>query len=309
MKSLKVSRWLMLVVGLCLLSCGSDDARQVQETAKSGTVTVYVDSLVAPVVEQAIDVFRNDREHSRAKVLVKRVSATEAYDKLLAREAKLVIAARGYSPREDTLMLDQKLSFPRTHIATDAIVFYSSRSFPTDTLSDEDVRTWLSGGSVDLSAYTGLSVQPTFYAPVPTGSIVDNLTLIVLKGEPASPLRLRGTSSFQAQRALVMSNPNAIGIAYMSQIASDSSVKRLRIGFTDSKGARVYPQHVHPGYVRMGKYPYAVPIFAVLLERPHQFNLASGVAGYLYQNFNAQKVFLQAGILPEFIKLELIPQE
>lgn len=306
---MNASRWLFIALAICFVACDEDTGSQLQETAKSGTVTVYVDSLIADVVEQSINVFQKDKEHSKAKVVVTRVSATEAYDKLFAREAKLVITARGYTPREDTLMMDRKQAYPRTHIATDALVFYTSRSFPSDTLSDEDVRTWLSGGAVDLSKYPGLSVQPMFSAPVFAGSIVDNLSLIVLKGVPASPLRLRGASSFEAQRTLVLSNPNVIGVAYMSQIASDTTIKRLRIGFTDSKGERVYPQHVHPGYVRMGKYPYAVPIYAVLLERPHQFNLASGVAGYLYQNFEAQKVFLRAGILPEFIKLELTPQE
>jgi ABC-type phosphate transport system substrate-binding protein len=298
-----------LLLAVAAIGCGSPSDDQIQETAKSGSVTVYVDSLIAPVVEKSIDVFRADKEHYKASVTVVQVSAAEAYDKLFAREAKLIVTARGYTRAEDTLMADKGLTFPRTHIATDALVFITSPSSPIDTLSDEDIRAWLSGKPVRLDAYPGLETPPTFVTSTATGSLVENLSLVVLKGSALSPSRLRAATSMAAMKSVIMATPGTIGIAYMSQLGSDTTLKRLRIGFTNASGERIYPQHVHPGYVRMGKYPYAVPIYSVLLERPHQFNLASGVAGYIYQNVDAQKAFLQAGILPEFIKLVLTPQE
>jgi hypothetical protein len=37
-------------------------------------------------------------------------------------------------------------------------------------------------------------------------------------------------------------------------------------------------------------------------------NLASGLFGFLYQEPSAQKTFLNAGIVPEFAKIVLVPE-
>jgi hypothetical protein len=89
----------------------------------------------------------------------------------------------------------------------------------------------------------------------------------------------------------------------MSQVTKDTTLKMLRLGFTNKDKKRIYPQTVHPGYIVQDMYPFKITYYAYLKEQRR--NLPFWFARYLEQDREAQKYFLDAGILPEYAKLVL----
>lgn len=298
---------LLLAVTIVLTLCSCEDNRPTvdQETAKSGRLEIYVDDQIADIVEPSLELFQ--KEHPQAVLTMKRIPAADAVMALVSREARLAVIARGLLPSEDTLRSDANATFPMTHIATDALVIIANRSIQIDTLSDEQLRAWLVGDTKTISTENGGARITSLICPSPASSVFDNVNTLLLRGR--RPVRERLTSLPDAASVVnaVRGNPSVLGVTYLSQVHSDSSVKLLRIGFTNEKGFRVYPQHVHLGYIVQKMYPYPVKIHTVLRDKISHFSLPAGVAGYIYQNADAQRTFLNAGIVPEFAKLVLDP--
>lgn len=295
----------VLCISILYLAACDGKVPSTDETAKSGTLTVYVDSQIVDVVSPSIAIF--EREHPGAKVSIKAVSASEAVLALIERTSRLSFIARTYTPYEDTLLADAKLSFPVSHIATDALVVFANRAMLTDTLSDDDLRAWLLGSRTSvIDGQVGKSVT-SLVVPPATSSVFENVFMQLLSGKQPHPGRLTTLPSVKDIVNTVRKNKNVLGVGYLSQLHSDSTVKLIRIGFTNTKGSRVYPQHVHAGYVVQGMYPYKVPIHTILRDKIAHYSLPAGVAGYVYQNAAAQATFRDAGILPEFVKLILDP--
>ena len=99
----------------------------------------------------------------------------------------------------------------------------------------------------------------------------------------------------------------SIGIGLMSDILKDSTLKAIRIGYTDSTGKRVAPQIVHPGFIVQNMYPLVLPIFAYV--KNEKKDLAWGFATFMEKDPSIQKVLLNKGIIPSHAKYNLIQEE
>jgi hypothetical protein len=88
-------------------------------------------------------------------------------------------------------------------------------------------------------------------------------------------------------------------------VSRDRSVKAIRLSYTNEFGDHEYPKPVHVSYLIMGKYPFPVPVYVYLKDKPNQFNLPSGFMQYLTRNGEAQKAVLAAGIEPGYAKFSL----
>lgn len=297
----------LLGMVVALVGCDTQKADPSQETAKSGTLTVYIDNQIAELLQPSLALFQ--KEHTQATLRTERLEAGDAVLALLSSDARLAIIARGFLPSEDTLLQDAKVSYPMTHIATDALVVVANKRVPFDTLSDENLRAWLVGDRATVSDDAGGSNIRTAICPPPSTSVFDNTNTLLLRGRLPQRQRLTALPSVDKIVDAVRTDQSVLGIAYLSQVHADSTVKLLRIGFTNEKAERIYPQHVHLGYVVQKMYPYRVKIHTILRDKINHFSLPAGVAGYIYQNADAQRTFLGAGIVPEFAKLVLDPSK
>lgn len=282
-----------------LTACDTSTPDPNMETAKTGKITVYVDAEIHPLMQRSVDLFRKQFPYST--IDVRPVTAREAVSTLFAQQAKGVIIARDLLADEAAILKDRQQTFPRTHFATDALVFFVAPSFPRDTVHADEIRSMLKGqGKIKGST--------SFVSTDVNTSIYGNIVNVVLHGEAPSA-NLTALPTVQAIRARVAADPGLIGIGYLSQLKGATDVKLLRIGFTDSTGAHVLPKPVHQAYVVQQLYPFRVPLYFYLKERPSMYNLASGLSGFIYQESSAQRTFLDAGIVPEFAKIVLVPED
>jgi hypothetical protein len=219
---------------------------------------------------------------------------------LFAQEAKGIIIARDYLADEKAILTDSRQDFPRTHIATDALVLYASPAYPHDTISADEVQLHLMGQGTSLKGVT-------FVTTGANRSVVGNIVNVICKGQTPTA-NLTELADAATIREQVAASSSLIGIGYLSQLHGATDVKLLRVGFSDTSGKRVFPKPVHQAYLVQSLYPYPVPIYTCLKDRPSMHNLASGVFGFLYQEKAAQQTFLNAGIVPEFAKIVLVPE-
>jgi hypothetical protein len=297
---MKMRKRLIIIGTVCslLTACGPSQPDPTVETAKTGSITVLVDREILDLVTPSVELFR--KQHPYATVTLKAVTAREALSSIVAQEVKGIIVARDYLADESAILKDRQQEMPRSHIATDALVLFTAPTFPTDTVSDEDVKAHLMGQGSSLNGIT-------FVTTGSNGSIVGNIANVICDGE-LPRANLSELPDVASIRTRVAGSTTLIGIGYLSTLRDAKDVKILRIGFSDSTGKRVFPKPVHQAYVVQGFYPYPVPIYTILRERPSMHNLASGLFGFLYQEPSAQKTFLNAGIVPEFAKIVLVPE-
>ncbi len=119
-----------------------------------------------------------------------------------------------------------------------------------------------------------------------------------------------GTKNFPASWVKAVKDSGSIGVGYMSQVLRDTSVKPLRLSYTNADGSHEWPKPVHLSYLIMGKYPFPVPIWVYLRDLPNQYNLPSGFMQYMTRNGDALKTLFAAGIEPAYAKFSLtMPEE
>lgn len=301
---------LIFVFSAYLMACGEPgQTTKDEESAISGTTSAFVDQEVLSLFEPGIEAFI--KEHPKASVEVKPVTSREAVRLIIDKSARIAIVARDYMVDEDSVIREiydnPNVAPARAHVATDALVLYASHQFPYDTLNLEQVRKWIEGEEWDH--WTNLPLlkkKPTFVSPGAESSVAGYL---MLRFKAASgKLQVFSIPSDKERDQYVRSHPDAIGLGFMSRIAKDSSVKMLRIGFSDSTGKRIRPAPVHPGYVIQDKYPFPAPIYVILSERASQHSLPAGLLVYLTRNGGVQKSFLDAGILPAHARIQLVPK-
>lgn len=299
----------IVVVAIALASCtgsSNEGGGEQRETALSGNIRVAVDPAIIDLLGPAKALY--DKEHPNATVQLEPVPVHEAMERMMNHVERIAIIARDYTPSEDTARAnDPGDTLQRTLLARDAIVFFADRSFPYDTMNAEHLRQWLRGDRSVRASYPKLTKDPTFIlSGGSTGSLYGNIVNVVLqRSEPARTM-LASVGTFDSVVAAVRTMRHAIGVGYLSQIMRDTSVKPLRLSYTNADGTHEWPKPVHVSYLIMGKYPFPVPIYVYLRDRPNQYNLPSGFMQFITRNANAQKTFLTAGIEPGYGKFSLV---
>src|SRR5690554_3250280 len=126
--------WSVLLVGI-FASCKKDaqnDSSEVKEAYDRGTVEMYVESSVYPIVEDINDVFKS--YYSQADIQLKMMSQNEILNALKADANRLAVLPKEFSKKE--LEAFQNRAVPKiTPIAKDAILFVAQKS-SLDTLID-----------------------------------------------------------------------------------------------------------------------------------------------------------------------------
>lgn len=302
--------WLVVVCVLYLLSCNNQQQNTpTQETAISGTANVLVDNQILELLAPSKKLY--DEANPKAQISYKRIGADNAVSELLQHNARAIIVSRDWLPNEAEEILTERGAegYPRTQLATDALVFFTSKQFPYDTMNADHIRKWFVSGSFPMKGYPKLQHPPKAVVPGASSSVYGNIINVVLNGKLPSSSMLTSLSTTDSVRTAVRNNSNLIGLGYLSQLNKDTTVKMLRLSWTDSTGMYEHPRPVHQGYVVQGLYPFPVPVWFVLRDKPNNYNLPSGLMMFLARDGKAQRTFLDAGIVPAFAKIELILQD
>ena len=249
--------------------------------------------------------------HPQAHVTFVPMDVDSAMLAMLNHDQRIAIIARDYTEQEALLrQQDPGDTLQRSLLARDAIVVIADSSFPYDTMHAEHVGQFLRGDATALSSYPKLKRLPVFVlARGATGSMYANLVRIVTKGAVPSRSSLTSVGSYDSVSLAVRKEPTMLGLGYLSQVSKDPAVKALRLSYTNEYGDHEYPKPVHVSYLIMGKYPFPVPVYVYLKDKPNQFNLPSGFMQFITRNGDAQKAILAAGIEPGYAKFSLTVPE
>ncbi len=302
-------RILLLTIAIVLASCDNKyeakDPNDV-ETLNSGKLTVYCDELIQPVLDSAFILYTH--EYNKVELKVEYANSRNVMSQLLSKEARVVVNARDYLSDEDSLMTAYKLEkHNRFVIAYDALVFFTHKDFPSDTLNANQIKNAIVKGD-DLSKSTnGLNFEPTYAILDQYSSLYANFNSMIVKDNPLKR-KVELFDNINDLKKQVASNSSIIGIAFLSQIVKDKNFKMIRLGFdSDSLNKYITPKPVHQGYLVQDLYPFKVPYYAYLLE--DRQNLPFWFGTYLAKQEKVQKLFLDKGIVPAFARIKLKYEE
>lgn len=293
----------IFVAGLLIISSCGEGKKEAIENRK---IVVYCDESIYPLLERTVQHY--DSTGSLVAVEIRRTNAWNAMAKLLARETDAIVIARDYTHYEDSLMKAFNV-FPhqRLAIARDALVFYVSKDSPLDTLTDAQIRSYLTNKNYSLKKiYTKLQTDPTIVSNSPLSSELVNLNKLVLHNNRIQrPLRI--FQSHDSVKNYVKSNPNAIGIGYLSHLFAEPDLRALPISFVDSSGNYVFPHNVNQPNIIRGYYPYIIEYYVYVLDKLNDNSMT--FARYLYNPGFPQKYFFERGIVPTNAQFKLIEEE
>lgn len=298
----------MCFVAFAIVGCSSGaDEKPPLNPATSGKAEFLCDESIYELMKPAFAMF--DSAHPDAHVTIRVVTAQEAYRQLLADSTQGIIVARTYMRTEDSLMKAFQVAraTPDT-MAYDALVLFTRKDFPLDTISLDQLRAVVKDGASLRSFFPQLTAEPVFICPDVTSSVYGNVFNLLTDNNPPKH-SFQFVASIQDVRRQVIDNANAIGIGYLSYFAAEAAnLKALRIGFYDSERKYITPRVVHQASVYMKTYPLSVPIQGIRVENIPN-TLPWGVCSFLSHNTEVQRHFLQAGIVPAFAKIKLVQSE
>lgn len=293
----------VLTMNMFLSSCEEPKTRQIIESPVAGKDTIYVEDVLFSYFMEAKPKY--DSVFEDAEITLLPVNARRGMSLLFSDTASCVILARDYLRDEDSIVKSMSLPFKKIEIAKDGLVFFVSKDIPLDTLNLKQLESIMAGTSINTIQKNAVLEEP-LCIPSMQSSEYAGLLKYFYKGSNAITATLKQFENRDSLKKHVR-NTKAIGIGLMSDILKDSSLKAIRIGYTDSTGRRVAPQVVHPGFIVQNMYPLVLPIFAY--TKNEKQNLAWGFATFMEKDPNIQKVLLNKGIVPSHAIYNLIQED
>ena len=284
-------------------SCTEDRQQQNYESPVAGKDTIYVEDVLYPYFLEAKPKY--DSVFENAEITLISVNARRGMSLLFSDTASCVILARDYLRDEDSIVKSMSLPFQKIEIAKDGLVFFVSKDIPIDTMNLSQLEGMLSGISMN-AIQKKVVLDEALCIPSIQSSEYAGLLKYFSKGNSALSVTFKQYENRDSLKAQVRRS-KSIGIGLMSDILKDSTLKAIRIGYTDSTGKRVAPQIVHPGFIVQNMYPLVLPIFAYV--KNEKKDLAWGFATFMEKDPTIQKVLLNKGIIPSHAKYNLIQEE
>lgn len=284
-------------------SCTEDRQQQNYESPVAGKDTIYVEDVLYPYFLEAKPKY--DSVFENAEITLISVNARRGMSLLFSDTASCVILARDYLRDEDSIVKSMSLPFQKIEIAKDGLVFFVSKDIPIDTMNLSQLEEMLSRTSIN-AIQKKVVLDEALCIPSMQSSEYAGLLKFFSKGNSALSVTFKQYENRDSLKAQVRRS-KSIGIGLMSDILKDSTLKAIRIGYTDSTGKRVAPQIVHPGFIVQNMYPLVLPIFAYV--KNEKKDLAWGFATFMEKDPSIQKVLLNKGIIPSHAKYNLIQEE
>lgn len=280
------------------------------ESAVQGSIVVKVDPEIRPLLDGIHPLYV--KENPKANITFSEGAAADVLFAMLNHSERIAVIARDYTPEERQMVADAGTdTLPRALVAVDALVAVVPKSFPYDTMNAEHIRAWLSGDGKVLASYPKLKKNPQFIvAGGSAGSVYGNVVNVVMKGkQPATGTVVSVGTRDSVLQAIREQQSTRVGFGYLSQYVRDTTVKMLRLSYTDSTGQHVWPKPVHSSYLMMRKYPFPVPVYVYLKRPPSPRDLPGGYMQFITRSAKAQKFLFDWGIEPGYAKVTLYKED
>ena len=288
---------------LFMFSCSNDEQQQNYDSPVAGIDTIYVEDVLYPYFMDAKPTYDSVFEH--AKITLIPMSARRGMSLFFSDTASCVILARDYLRDEDSIVKAMSLPFQKIEIAKDGLVFFVAKNIPFDTVNLAQLHDLCTGTSPNV-IQKNVKLDETICIPSMQSSEYAGILQYFSKGMDAPPITFRHFEHRDSLKAHIRKS-KSIGVGLMSDIVKDSTLKAIRIGYTDSTGRRIAPQIVHPGFIVQNMYPLILPIFAYV--KSEKKDLVWGFATFMEKDPSIQKVLLNKGIVPSHAKYNLIQED
>ena len=283
----KISKISVFVfVSFLFFACQKEQKKQGKETILKGSVSIFVDETLVPVIEDQVAVFESNYE---AKIKLIPKSETEAVNSLFKEKSPIAILARDLSV-EEMKIFDQKKIRPKiTKFATDGVALISNIK-SKDTLVDlNDVIGFMQGKT---STIKGLVFDN------PNSSTVRYMnSLAGIKSIPT-----KNVFSFKTNDEVikyVAENEGMIGIVgvnWLFQPMPDMQKYINGINILSVKGLKG-GNYYEPSQnnIAEGKYPLARDLYIINCQG--YSGLGMGFASFVAGDIG-QRIILKSGLLP-----------
>jgi phosphate transport system substrate-binding protein len=295
-----VFAFLLFLIVSCNDSRFEQKSADQQETVNSGKLTVYCDDSYSTFLDTAFAMYKS--KYKNVVLTVESANSRKCMAQLLSSNARVVILGRDYLKDEDSLMSAFKVKkHNKVLIANDALVFFTNKDFPSDTLNISQVRKIANSQAIDIPK---LNSSYQLVVKNNNSSEFANLKQFLIDKIP-NYNNFLFKNDYKEIVESVKKEKNTIGVAFLSQIIKDTSdFKMIKIGYQDSTNTRVFPRTVHQANVLRNLYPFKVPIYAYLKE--DFYDLPYWFATFLGKETIVQNYFNKSGIVPGFAIIKLI---
>jgi ABC-type phosphate transport system substrate-binding protein len=327
---------LALLGFILIIACGGkegdyDLTQNKYASLNEGSLTVYCENSSYDLMKRPFKMY--DSAKPKTDLNIVETPTLEVMAKLLAGECQVAIMSRAYTEKEDSLMKEYKV---QTHkkmlICEDALVFYTKKDFPLDTINEEQLKQIFSENKNISDFYPELKSEPKFAMNDQYSSEYENLKAF-LTNRVMPKKRIKMFKNPDSVISFVKNN-YAIGIGYFSQIVNDDELKALKVGFTYYKGMYsgadgrytdstgkyikdsenkvdngkyIKPHLVHQANIVQRLTPFIIRHEAYLFE--NRQDLSWWFATFLEKEFIVQQYFLNSGIVPGYARFKLIQED
>jgi ABC-type phosphate transport system substrate-binding protein len=282
-------------------SCSKD---KVKENLNVGKLEVYCDANLFPLLKEPMELYA--KTYPDVKFTYKLVSAREAMRLLLSGNAKAVIIGRDYLKDEDSLMKAFKVNRLQIKFGKDGLVFFTKAGFPIDSMNVKQIYSWLTDKNYSLKTqFPNLNFEPELVTTDVNSSVYANFkSLAAENGKIVRKIKI--FDDMEQVKNYVKSNPQAIGVGFLSHVYENADFASIRLGYNHKDGKREVPQIVHPSWVVMDRYPYIADYYIYVTSDLN--DLPNYFATFIQKNADVQKYIFSKGVVPEHAKINLLMQ-
>ncbi|MDI1307185.1 MAG: substrate-binding domain-containing protein [bacterium] len=283
----KISYFVFLAVIVFFLACNQSKSSKDNETILKGSVSIFVDETLTPIVEDQVSVFES-RYDAKIKLISK--SESETVNSLFKEKAAIAILARNLTT-EELKIFDQRKIIPKVTIfATDAIALISNKNNKDTIIALKDVIDYMQGKTVP--SIKGLVFDN------PNSSTVRYINS--LAGLNAIPEK--GVFSFKTNDEVikyVSENEGMIGIVGVNWLSQPMPAMQKYVDNVNTlsvKGLNT-DNSFSPSQnnIAEGKYPLARDLYIINCQG--YSGLGMGFASFVAGDIG-QRVILKSGLLP-----------
>ena len=282
------------------------------DTATAGEIDIAVDETYKPIMEAEIAAF--EAIYTHAKINVHYLPEAEAYQKLLNKEVRLVIGSRGLNNEEIKVFEEWRITPKEVKLATDAIALITHRENSIARMDQETLKGVLNGSIKNWADVPGAEEMEGIVSLVfdhGKSSTVRYLRDVLLSGDSltSDAFSAKGNEKvidYVSENKLAI---GVIGVNWISDRDENSTREFLEkvnvLELPAPEGGTDPGEYFQPyqGYIAQKNYPLIRPVYSV--SREARMGLGTGFVSFVAGE-KGQRVFLKAGLLPEYIPVRIV---
>jgi phosphate transport system substrate-binding protein len=276
----------VLLFFVIIFLCGCEEKK---ETSTKGSLTVYVDESIYPLIKIEADSFAV--LYTEAKLKLIPVSAREGIAGIVNNESEIFISSREFNEEEKIVCEKNKLEIKTLKFCYDGIALITSFETYLDKIKYEELKKLLKGKYETVSAVM----------PGKNSGIYEYLQNEVMGKENLTNVQV--TNDEKNVIEIVKRVQNKIGFVGYNLLNDSSGVKILNVGLREQSGVKDVYLEPHPGYFVQRLYPLS-RLFLIYINEIN-LGLASGFATFLTGNVG-QKIVLDNKLGPATVPVKLI---